>query len=181
MLCALRFRLKRAKGQLLQLAGRVCTRTSAGVPGECDGLRDQIRNLQTAWVCLSASASSTACAMPASSVTEHLALCTGCGGRGPRNSAVRSLLPLSIPTNAADAAWNLPTAPARKRWTLIQHRRFSRLLGIGSYWLARAKPGRETRCAHGDRSMWATAARSGLRCASLAARSRAPRRHLRRR
>ena len=46
MLCALRFRLKRAKGQLLQLAGRVCTRTSAGVPGECDGLRDQIRNLQ---------------------------------------------------------------------------------------------------------------------------------------
>ena len=46
MLCALRFRLKRAKGQLLQLAGRVCTRTSAGVPGECDGLRDRIRNLQ---------------------------------------------------------------------------------------------------------------------------------------
>ena len=46
MLCALRFRLKRAKGQLLQLAGRVCTRTSAGVPGECDGLRDWIRNLQ---------------------------------------------------------------------------------------------------------------------------------------
>ena len=105
---------------------------------------------------------------------------TGCGGRGPRNSAVRSLLPSSIPTNAADAAWNLPTAPARKRWTLIQHRRFSRLLGIGFYWLARAKPGRETRCTHGDRSMWATAARTGLRCASLAARSRAPRRHLRR-
>ena len=46
MLCTLRFRLNRAKGQLLQLAGRVCTRTSAGVPGECDGLRDQIRNLQ---------------------------------------------------------------------------------------------------------------------------------------
>ena len=93
---------------------------------------------------------------------------------------MRSLLPSSIPTNAADAAWNLPTAPARKRWTLIRHRRFSRLLGIGFYWLARAKPGRETRCAHGDRSMWATAARTGLRCASLAARSRAPRGHLRR-
>ena len=125
------------------------------------------------------------CAMPASSGTKHPALAcvhdrTGCGGRGPRNSAVRSLLPSSIPTNAADAAWNLPTAPARKRWTLIRHRRFSRLLGIGFYWLARAKPGRETRYAHADRSVWATAARPGLHCASLAARSRAPRGHLRR-
>ena len=46
MLRAMRFGLNCAKIQLSQLTGRVCASSRAGVPGECDGLRDLSQNLQ---------------------------------------------------------------------------------------------------------------------------------------